>query len=94
MYYLNMAGQEFPLRTNLELVRILKLYNGTNDIGTFPMPSNLEKRVLYHYKRGKVRPEPTKVKKKPPPFQLTNGVSHRCRSTNRCPGRIQVYVNL
>lgn len=31
-YYLNLAGQEFPLRTNREIVEILTLLNGTNDI--------------------------------------------------------------
>ncbi|KAH9513176.1 Beta-1,3-galactosyl-O-glycosyl-glycoprotein beta-1,6-N-acetylglucosaminyltransferase 4 [Bulinus truncatus] len=31
-YVINMPGQQFPLRTNFELVKILKSYNGTNDI--------------------------------------------------------------
>ena len=31
-YFINLTGQEFPLRTNYELVRILKAYNGANDI--------------------------------------------------------------
>lgn len=31
-YFMNLPGQEFPLRTNLEMVRILKLFNGSNDI--------------------------------------------------------------
>ena len=31
-YFINLTGQEFPLRTNHELVRILKAYNGANDI--------------------------------------------------------------
>ena len=31
-YYINLTGQEFPLRTNLELVRIAKIFNGSNDI--------------------------------------------------------------
>ncbi|KAH3706326.1 hypothetical protein DPMN_065711 [Dreissena polymorpha] len=35
-YFINLTGQEFPLRTNYELVRILQAYNGSNDIeGTF-----------------------------------------------------------
>ena len=29
-YFINLTGQEFPLRTNLELVRILKSLNGAN----------------------------------------------------------------
>ena len=31
-YFINLTGQEFPLKTNLELVRILSSYNGANDI--------------------------------------------------------------
>ena len=31
-YYLNLASQAFPLKTNSELVKILKAYNGSNDI--------------------------------------------------------------
>ena len=31
-YFINLTGQEFPLKTNLDLVRILKGYNGANDV--------------------------------------------------------------
>jgi beta-1,3-galactosyl-O-glycosyl-glycoprotein beta-1,6-N-acetylglucosaminyltransferase/N-acetyllactosaminide beta-1,6-N-acetylglucosaminyltransferase len=31
-YFINLTGQEFPLRTNLEIVRILKALNGSNDV--------------------------------------------------------------
>ena len=31
-YYINLTGREFPLKTNEELVRILQMYNGANDI--------------------------------------------------------------
>ena len=31
-YFINLTGQEFPLPTNYELVRILMAYNGANDI--------------------------------------------------------------
>ncbi|XP_064598321.1 beta-1,3-galactosyl-O-glycosyl-glycoprotein beta-1,6-N-acetylglucosaminyltransferase-like [Liolophura sinensis] len=32
-YVLNLAGSEMPLKTNFEMVQILKLYNGTNLVG-------------------------------------------------------------
>ncbi|XP_041346982.1 beta-1,3-galactosyl-O-glycosyl-glycoprotein beta-1,6-N-acetylglucosaminyltransferase-like [Gigantopelta aegis] len=32
-YFINLTGQEFPLKTNLDMVRILKAYNDANDIG-------------------------------------------------------------
>ena len=31
-YLINLAGEAFPLRTNSEIVKILKIYNGANDI--------------------------------------------------------------
>ena len=31
-YYINLASEAFPLKTNAELVEILKIYNGANDI--------------------------------------------------------------
>ncbi|KAH9494592.1 Beta-1,3-galactosyl-O-glycosyl-glycoprotein beta-1,6-N-acetylglucosaminyltransferase 3 [Bulinus truncatus] len=31
-YFINLTGQEFPLKTNYELVQILKAYNGANDL--------------------------------------------------------------
>ena len=31
-YLINLTAQEFPLKTNYELVKILKAYNGANDI--------------------------------------------------------------
>jgi hypothetical protein len=31
-YYINLVGRDFPLRTNLELVRIVKAYKGANEI--------------------------------------------------------------
>ena len=31
-YVINLTGEEFPLKTNRELVKILRIYNGSNDI--------------------------------------------------------------
>jgi hypothetical protein len=31
-YFINLTGQEFPLKTNWELVQIFKTYNGANDV--------------------------------------------------------------
>jgi hypothetical protein len=31
-YFINLTGQEFPLRTNWELVQILTAYNGANNL--------------------------------------------------------------
>ena len=45
-YYINLTGQEFVLRTNLEIVEILKIFNGTNDIEGYTL--NLSWRIAYH----------------------------------------------
>ncbi|XP_077980194.1 N-acetyllactosaminide beta-1,6-N-acetylglucosaminyl-transferase-like [Glandiceps talaboti] len=34
-YYLNLSGQEFPLKTNLEIVQILKEFQGRNNVMSF-----------------------------------------------------------
>lgn len=31
-YFINLTGQEFPLKTNLDLVKILKVFNGSNNM--------------------------------------------------------------
>ena len=69
-YYLNLAGQEFPLRTNLEMVHIFKLLNGTNDISSFPMPDRLQKRVSHVYQVKDNKMVKTSVPKDPPPFEV------------------------
>ncbi|XP_076465396.1 N-acetyllactosaminide beta-1,6-N-acetylglucosaminyl-transferase-like [Babylonia areolata] len=55
-YYLNLAGQEFPLRTNLEMVRILQMLNGSNDIKSVPMPKHLRSRIdrVYVIRNGRI----------------------------------------
>ncbi|CAF4218789.1 unnamed protein product [Rotaria magnacalcarata] len=46
-YYLNLANSDIPLKTNFELVQILKLYNNQNDITSLPYRSQLrQKKVL------------------------------------------------
>ena len=48
-YLLNAAGQSFPLKTNHELVQILKAYNGANDIEGFYGNSVLRDRFELEY---------------------------------------------
>ncbi len=40
-YYFNLANSDIPLKTNSELVQILKLYNQQNDITSLPYRSQL-----------------------------------------------------
>ncbi|CAF0744908.1 unnamed protein product [Rotaria sp. Silwood1] len=46
-YYFNLANTDLPLKTNFELVQILKLYNNQNDITSLPYRSYLrQKKIL------------------------------------------------
>ena len=47
-YHINLCGQDFPLRTNLEMVQILEVLNGTNDIENYP-PSNYFHRLSFEF---------------------------------------------
>jgi hypothetical protein len=35
-YFINLTGHEFPLKSNYEIVQILKIYNGANEISNLP----------------------------------------------------------
>ncbi|XP_059173270.1 N-acetyllactosaminide beta-1,6-N-acetylglucosaminyl-transferase-like [Physella acuta] len=49
-YVINMPGQQFPLRTNLEMVRVLKSFNGSNDIeGLHSDKALLKHRYIYRH---------------------------------------------
>ncbi|CAF2627077.1 unnamed protein product [Rotaria sp. Silwood2] len=45
-YYFNLANTDLPLKTNFELVEILKLYNNQNDITSLPYRSNLRQKQI------------------------------------------------
>ncbi|XP_046344369.2 beta-1,3-galactosyl-O-glycosyl-glycoprotein beta-1,6-N-acetylglucosaminyltransferase-like [Haliotis rufescens] len=48
-YYILLSGQEFVLKTNLEIVQILKILNGTNDVEQYPFPRDLRWRFETRY---------------------------------------------
>ena len=78
-YYMNLAGQEYPLKTNLELVRLLKLFNGTNDIESYPFPKHYLHRV--ESKHEVIAGKLTRVDTKKSPFtfrklELRKGCSY------------------
>ncbi|CAI9735261.1 beta-1,3-galactosyl-O-glycosyl-glycoprotein beta-1,6-N-acetylglucosaminyltransferase-like [Octopus vulgaris] len=74
-YFINLPGQTYPLRTNLELVKILKIYNGSNDIEGITGARMLTGRFKYVYKiadvKGKKTLENTYKKKLPPPHNIS-----------------------
>ena len=48
-YVLNLCGQDFPLKTNLEIVRSLKALRGYNNLETVAMPSHKKKKRYFVY---------------------------------------------
>ena len=72
-YMLNLASTEFPLRTNLELVQILTLYNGTNDIEAYTYPEYEVNRFKFKYVLGEDGNslKNTEKPKDPPPYNYT-----------------------
>ncbi|CAG5136871.1 unnamed protein product [Candidula unifasciata] len=75
-YVINSPGQAFPLRTNLEMVKILKVFNGTNDIESNPGSGRLDHRYTYRFEyirnqtNGDVILNKTTVTHSPPPHKL------------------------
>ena len=49
-YFINLCGQDFPLKTNLEIVRTLRSLNGGNSLESEKMPEGKMWRVRKAYK--------------------------------------------
>lgn len=67
-YFINLPSQQFPLKTNKELVKILQLYNGANDIEGITQPGRM---MMTRYKtkfvvHGKTIENTGKKKEDPP----------------------------
>ena len=77
-YVLNLCGQDFPLKTNLEIVQQMKAYNGKNYIeGEKVGPGLLENfawRTWFHFYSnstdGYKTPLNSGLSKQPPPFNI------------------------
>lgn len=70
-YLINIAGNVFPLKTNLELVKILRIYNGSNDIEGITGERMLMYRTKYVHKltqKGKL--VKTDIHKTDPPHSI------------------------
>ncbi|KAK3089238.1 hypothetical protein FSP39_002035 [Pinctada imbricata] len=72
-YLINIPSQQFPLKTNLEIVKILKIYNGSNDIEGITVPGRMYS-VRYKFKHKMSATKTlvrTSEKKEPPPHNIT-----------------------
>jgi len=66
-YFINLTGQEFPLKTNYQLVKILTVYQGANDVEALIKRRNKNRTKYVYSEKGKK----TDVKKSPPPANMT-----------------------
>ena len=67
-YLINTCGTDFPIKTNTEMVRALKVLNGKNSLESEATPEHKKARWEYHYnvtESGVIR---TGIKKSPPPI--------------------------
>lgn len=76
-YFINLPSQEFPLKTNMEIVKILQIYNGANDIegltGNRRLEYRYKHRFVYKHVNDKTKPKTFKTnqKKDDPPYNIT-----------------------
>ncbi|NXO04444.1 GCNT4 acetylglucosaminyltransferase, partial [Rhinopomastus cyanomelas] len=75
-YAINLCGQDFPLKSNFELVVELKKLDGANMLETVRPSSSKKERFTYHYELRKVpyeymwMPVKTSIPKNPPPHKI------------------------
>lgn len=70
MYFINLCGQDFPIKTNLEIVHALKALAGANSLETVITPNNKEHRWKKRHQVIKDRIQATNQHKNPPPFGI------------------------
>ncbi|XP_069820354.1 beta-1,3-galactosyl-O-glycosyl-glycoprotein beta-1,6-N-acetylglucosaminyltransferase [Dendropsophus ebraccatus] len=69
-YLINLCGMDFPIKTNREMVQMLKALKGENSLETERMPPHKEVRWRKHYEINENAIQKTDVDKAPPPFDI------------------------
>ncbi|XP_026851539.2 beta-1,3-galactosyl-O-glycosyl-glycoprotein beta-1,6-N-acetylglucosaminyltransferase [Electrophorus electricus] len=69
-YFINLCGQDFPIKTNLEIVRALKALGGGNSLETEVMPQYKMGRWKKSFRIIDDAIQNTNQDKKPPPFGI------------------------
>ncbi|XP_067376743.1 beta-1,3-galactosyl-O-glycosyl-glycoprotein beta-1,6-N-acetylglucosaminyltransferase-like isoform X2 [Channa argus] len=69
-YFINLCGQDFPLKTNLEIVRMLHSLKGGNSLESEKLPEQKKWRVTNGHEIVDGRMQETGKTKEPPPFNL------------------------
>ncbi|XP_054905143.1 beta-1,3-galactosyl-O-glycosyl-glycoprotein beta-1,6-N-acetylglucosaminyltransferase-like [Poeciliopsis prolifica] len=69
-YFINLCGQDFPLKTNLEMVRMLRSLKGGNSMESEDMPGSKKWRIsqVHQIVNGAIKS--TGKSKSPPPFNF------------------------
>ena len=76
-YFINLPSQEFPLKTNQEMVNILTIYNGANDIegitGGRSLQNRYKFRFIYKHVGHQAKPKiyKTGTMKENPPYNVS-----------------------
>ncbi|XP_035808958.2 beta-1,3-galactosyl-O-glycosyl-glycoprotein beta-1,6-N-acetylglucosaminyltransferase-like [Amphiprion ocellaris] len=69
-YFINVCGQDFPLKTNLEMVRMLCSLKGRNSMESEQMPAEKKWRVTNVHQLVNGQIQGIGKQKEPPPFNL------------------------
>ncbi|XP_073322878.1 beta-1,3-galactosyl-O-glycosyl-glycoprotein beta-1,6-N-acetylglucosaminyltransferase-like [Pagrus major] len=69
-YFINLCGQDFPLKTNLEIVRMLRSLRGGNSLESEQMPEGKKWRVTNAHQIVDGQIQAVGKVKDPPPFNL------------------------
>ncbi|KAM4577375.1 beta-1,3-galactosyl-O-glycosyl-glycoprotein beta-1,6-N-acetylglucosaminyltransferase-like [Odontesthes bonariensis] len=69
-YFINLCGQDFPLKTNLEIIRSLRSLKGGNSLESENMPAGKKGRVSYVHQIVDGQIKNTGKQKDPAPFNL------------------------
>ncbi|KAM4537227.1 beta-1,3-galactosyl-O-glycosyl-glycoprotein beta-1,6-N-acetylglucosaminyltransferase-like isoform 2-T2 [Odontesthes bonariensis] len=69
-YFINLCGQDFPLKTNLEIIRSLRSLKGGNSLESENMPPGKKWRVSYVHQIVDGQIQNTGKQKDPAPFNL------------------------
>ena len=73
-YLINLPAQEYPLKTNAEIVEILKLFNGTSSIeSVYNEGTYYRINETYRVNKETMKMEGTGQQKEPPPHNITVG---------------------
>ncbi|KAM9330711.1 beta-1,3-galactosyl-O-glycosyl-glycoprotein beta-1,6-N-acetylglucosaminyltransferase [Gastrophryne carolinensis] len=69
-YLINLCGMDFPIKTNQEMVQMLKALKGENSLETEKMPAHKEVRWRKHYEISGTGLVKTNTDKNPSPLQV------------------------